>query len=684
MQAQHIGAITFHEAPSPVRIPGWPVPRQLPAPTRHFTNRRSELARLAALVDAETGAPDVVVLSGAGGIGKSATALHWAASLSSHYDGPQLHIDLRGDSTATALTSSEALDRFLRRLGIDQRWIPAEEDGRTDLFRSLTAGLRVLTILDNAHSVAQVLPLLPTGPGSLTLVTSRHRLARLIRERGAHHMELGPFASQDAEQLLARIAPGRDMTGAAAVARHCGGSPLALCVAAERMAVRTHLTWQQQRQDMEQGMKDHREPESDVQPLEGVADASYTDLTPEAARLYRLAALRAWPTISGPAAAALTGVPASQASELLEELAEVHLLDETAPGRYRFHELIRAHAEQRALREDGRAQSAAAVRRLLLWYVDSAAAADARVIPGRWHLGPAYARPAEPAAYSGPADALAWLGEEHENLAEAVRTAAEYGHDELTWQLCETLWALYLRQGFHAQWIATHRLGVAAAARCPDVPEALGRMHAQLGFGYLGAARFAEAETEFEAAAESDRRTGHRRGEATAVESLGLVRLQWGRYEEAADCFRRAQDLTDDPRARALLEHHLGRALSGLGAYDEATAMLERAGELMRRLPDPYNEARVLTSLGETALAAGRPEQAEAWLARAATRMAAEQAVVQQADIAELRARAANDPAAVRRFLTEALAHHERTGAPGAAVVRARLEALEVTGPTGS
>lgn len=100
----------------------------------------------------------------------------------------------------------------------------------------------------------------------------------------------------------------------------------------------------------------------------------------------------------------------------------------------------------------------------------------------------------------------------------------------------------------------------------------------------------------------------------------------------------------------------------------------------MRALPDPYNEARVLTSLGETALATGRPEQAEEWLALAAAQMAAEEAVVQQADIAELRARAAADPADVRRFLREALALHERTGAPGAAEVRARLEALDADG----
>lgn len=478
VQAQHIGSVTFHEAPAPVRIPGWPVPRELPAPTRYFTNRRRELARLAALLEERADVPDLVVLSGPGGIGKSATALHWAASLSGRYDGPRLHIDLRGDNTATALAPSAVLNRFLRRLGIDGRWIPADEEDRADLFRSLTAGQRMLTVLDNAHSVAQVLPLLTTAPGSLTVVTSRHRLSRLIRERGAHHIELGPFTADDAEQLLAHVAPGRDMTGADSVARHCGGLPLALCIAAERMAVRTHLTWEKQRQDMERamgqgmerGMADHAGQDTDDQAsLTGIADASYADLSPDAARLYRLAALRPWPTLTAQAAAALIGVPQQKAALLLEELAEIHLIGETASGRYRFHDLIRSHAEQRALREEGPARSAAAVRRLLLHYVDAGAAADACVNPGRWHLGPAYARLAPAPAFPSPAQALTWLAAERENLEEAVRTAAEYGHDELTWQLCETLWSLYLKQGFHQEWIATHRLGVEAAARCPDI-----------------------------------------------------------------------------------------------------------------------------------------------------------------------------------------------------------------------
>ncbi|MFF8602732.1 AAA family ATPase [Streptomyces sp. NPDC015232] len=680
VQAGRIDTLTVAAA-VPAILPDSRPPRLLPPPAPHFTDRQTELARLTALLDTpdEDPAPRVVVLTGTGGIGKSATALHFAARLQDRYAGGQLHADLRGDTTATAVTPSTVLVRFLRALGVAPPYLPADEQEQIDWYRTLTADRRMLAVLDNAHSAAQVLPLLPTGPGSLTLVTSRRRLDGLVREAGARVIQLPPLGPADAALLLTRLsgreAPGAD--DAAAVARRCGGLPLALCMAGERLAVRTHLTWQQLERDMATAAAPSDEPGTD--PVTAAADTSYEDLGPDAARLYRLGGLRPWPALTAPAAAALAEVAEPEAAALLDELAAVHLLEEHTAGRYRYHDLLRAHAEGLALRVDGPARSAAAVGRLLRHHLAAAAAADARVMPGRWHLGPAYNRlPPDPRTAEQATD---WLLDERENLVEAVRTADEYGLDELTWQLCEALWSLFLRNGFHQDWLATHRLGVRAAARCPQDPEAEGRMHAQLGFALKGLGRLDEAERAFTAAAEADRRCGHRRGEATAVESVGLVRLEQGRYAEAEACFRAAEALTEDPRARALLAHHRGRALSGRGEHAEAAATLELAGRLVADLPvpDPYNQARVLTSLGQAALAAGDRERAARVLAEAAERMAPEKAPVQDAEIAELRARAAATPAERRAFLTEAATLHERLGSPRGAALRAALEATETT-----
>lgn len=684
VQAGRIGTLTM-EAVVPVILPGARTPRLLPAPTRHFTDRRAELDRLTALLEgeAEDPAPRVVVLTGTGGIGKSATALHFAARLQGRYDGGQLHADLRGDATATAAAPSTILVRFLRALGVAPQYVPADEQEQIDWFRTLTADRRLLTVLDNAHSVAQVLPLLPTGPGSLTLVTSRRRLSGLSAAAGAHHLTLPPLGPADAALLLTRLAgraPGPADTGAEAVARHCGGLPLALCVAGERLAVRTHLTWEQLERDVASAAS-HDRPGGADDPVAAAVDASYRDLGADAARLYRLGGLRRWSALTAPAAAALVGLPEARAAELLEELASLHLVEETAPGRYRYHDLLREDAGRRAGQEDGPGRSAAAVGRLLRHHLAEAAAADRCVMPGRWRLGPAYARlPEDPRSADEATD---WLLAERENLVEAVRAADEYGLDDLTWQLCEALWSLFLRQGFHQDWLATHRLGVRAAAACPDIPEAEGRMHAQLGFALLGLGRYEEAEAAFASAAEADRRCGHRRGEATAVESLGLVRLAQGRYAEAADSFRAAQELAEDPRAQALLVHHLGRALSGQGRHADAADTLERAASLLAGLPDPYNEARVLTSLGEAALAAGDRERAATRLAEAAARMARERVPVQEAAIAALRAKAAATPEERRAFLTEAIERYEHLGSPQAASLRATLDGTHQDPPEG-
>ncbi|MEU7593546.1 tetratricopeptide repeat protein [Streptomyces sp. NPDC039022] len=747
VQARTIGTVTIQEA-TPAIMPGAPVPRTLPPGTRHFVDRDAVLAEVTRLLDeasprdgaggtGEAGAPLVVVLWGPGGVGKSATALRLAAALRGRFGQGELYADLRGASATTAAAPSDVLSRFLRDLGVHRDWIPAEPDAQESTFRSVTADRRILTVLDDAHSAAQVRPLLAASPGSLTIVTSRTDLGRLVIEYGAHTVRLGPLRTPDAVGLLARL--GGTGPGVEAVARRCGGMPLALCAIGARAAGRQQPDWERLEREMSTNGGNEAAPpphgadtaaaapnsepaaagapvtapdpatavaapaDTAEEPMRGAMDASYGHLSEAAARLFRLASLRPWRHLTPGAAAAAAGIPEDAAGSLLAELADARLLEDAtgeeggaeagpegradASGqvRYRFHDLWREYAQQRAPAQDGIAGAAAAVRRTLLWYVRAAAAADACVLPGRWHLGPAYTRLAgRPAAYENGISALAWLRGERENLAEAVRAAADHGLDDLTWQLCEAMWGLHLRLGFHQQWVSTHRLGVEAAARCAEeCPEAEGRMRAQLGFAHLGLAQYGQAGAQFAAAAAADRRAGHVRGEATAVESLGLLHLKQERWSDAAECFRAARRLAQqvgDPRALALLEHHLGRSLQGMGRHEEAVVQLRHAQELIRALPDPYNEARVLMSLGRTLLDAGRAEEADEALGRAASVMATEGSVVQQADLAELRAdRAglAGDTAGESRYLRAALGFHERTGSPRTSAVRARLGRLE-------
>ncbi|MFE7118910.1 ATP-binding protein [Streptomyces sp. NPDC057654] len=651
-------------------------PRLLPPGTAVFTNRDHVLADITALLDspADSGgtSPRIVALVGPGGIGKTATAIHCARALEERFPDGQLHTDLKGDSARTAVAASTALVRFLGALGVPPDRIPADEQGQADLYRDRTAGRRMAVVLDNAHSAAQLTPLLTAAPGSLVLVTSRHRLPELVRDYGARVIRLDPLTAADSVLLLSRVAGAEPLAPhrphAEAVAARCGGLPLALCETGARVAVREHLNWQvlerefarrdEERRSGSGDLADMTDPadRSDDDPAYRATDLSYRDLAAPAARLYRLLGLCPWPGIPVGAAAAAVGVSEDEARRLLEDLAAVHLLEEVGAERYRFHDVVRQHAERRAHEEDGRRGTADAVRRMALWYLRFAVAADARVIPGRWHLGPAYGQLGAGGSpeFASARTALAALRREHENLAEAVRAAEEYGFDELVWQLCEATWSLHLRLGLHEQWVATHLRGVRAAARSAEEfgdRRAEGRMRAQLSFAYMGRGQLADAARELTEAAAADERAGHRRGQATAVESLGLVRLRQWRYEAAEQCFRRAQDIlrgitpgedgeADAPRALALLEHHIGRALRGQGRHSDSVLQLRYAltqfHDLRER--DRYNEARVRMSLGETLLAAGEADAARTPLDEALTVLESEGAVLQQADAAELRA----------------------------------------------
>ncbi|MEV8478150.1 tetratricopeptide repeat protein [Streptomyces sp. NPDC051173] len=650
-------------------------PRLLPPGTAAFTDREPVRRAIAALLDdpaaSAAGAPRIVVLTGPGGVGKTATAVHFARAFADRFPDGQLYADLRGASPATAAGPSATLVRFLHGLGVPADRVPATEQEQADLYRHRTADRRLVVLLDNAHSAAQVAPLLTAAPGSLTLVTSRHGLPELVRDHGARVLHLGPLSGDDAVLLLTRIAglepAGAQRAHAEAVAARCGGMPLALCETGALAAGRDGVDWERLEREFASRGPEPAAP-APADPTLLATDVAYRALAPAAARLYRLLGLCPWPAVPVGAAAAAADIGPAEARALLGDLVGARLLEEAADGRYRFHDVVRRHAESRAHEEDGRAAARDSVERVIGWYLDFAVAADYRVITARWHLGPGYGRLPRPAASAEAARAaLEELSRERENLAEAVRAAEEHGFDGLTWQLCEAMWALHLRLGFHEQWVATHVRGVAAARRCAtSEPRAEGRMRSQLAFAYMGLGRLADAERELDAAAAADRAAGHHRGHASAVESLGLLFLRQWRYAEAEERFRQARRIWDEvapgddgekdaPRALALLEHHLGRALAGQGRFPEAVGQLWHALGCFHTLPerDSYNEARVRMSLGETLLAAGDPAGARVPLDEAISVMSAEGATLQLADALELRARCGGDSAGFLRRARE-------------------------------
>src|SRR6266540_4187334 len=341
------------------------VPAPLPPDVAGFTGRTEHLGRLDALLagtgdarEGGAGAREVVItaIAGGAGVGKTALAVHWAHLAADQFRDGQLYVDLRGWTPGGPVSPLRALAQLLLGLGMDGDKIPVEVDHAAGLYRSLLAGRRVLVVLDNARDAEQVRPLLPGSPGCLPLAL---RIA------------------------AANLACEPDQPISAYLARLRGGDRLA------ELAV-------------------DGDPHAAVG---GAFDCSYAALDADARRLFRLLGLVPGPELTAEAAAALADLPVTRAERLLERLASAHLVEPRAPGRFAFHDLLRAYARQQAERDDGKRdpEAEAALRRLLDWYLHVADAAAGLLYPQilRLHASRAAAAPAAP--FERPDQALAWL-----------------------------------------------------------------------------------------------------------------------------------------------------------------------------------------------------------------------------------------------------------------------------------
>jgi tetratricopeptide (TPR) repeat protein len=548
------------------------------------------------------------------------------------------------------------------------------------------AGRRTLLVLDNAQSPEQVIPLLLGAPGSLTVVTSSHRMPVLARDHGARVLMLGPLGEPDAEELLIEVAGLDNVRAAGDLAREtlrlCEGKPGRICDVGATVQMEGPGAWQQL---VREWAGEAGEEDAELARVQ----SAYGRLSPDVALLHRLLGRLPRIPLGAAAVAALTGCSEAEARRRLETLAELRLLEEPEeagqdPGR--LQQTPSAHRHAAVQPEPG---EAGAVDSWLTWCLRTAAEAETSVMRGRWYLGPLARELAGKApVYEHRKTALDVLRREWRVLVAGVRTAAERGLHAYVWQLCESMWALHLRIGFHEDCLTTHALGIESAKRCRN-PRAEARMRVQRAFSLMALGRHDEAEAAFVEAGKTEPEE-HSRGRATAIESLGLLRLRQKRHREAESCFRQALPLAEragEPRAVALLRHHIGRALLGQEQYARALAQLTDALEEMRQLPvtDRYNQGRVLTSLGEARIAVGDARAAAEALDEALDIMTDEEgALVQEAAVTALRAGCEPDAARRRRLRQRARLAFEAVGdAAGAERMLRLLMADEADGDDG-
>jgi DNA-binding SARP family transcriptional activator len=647
------------EPPAPAQEPAAaPVrPAQLPATVPDFTGRSSfvtELGEVLASAEGNGRVMAVSALAGIGGVGKTTLAVHVAHQARAAFPDGQLYVDLQGAGPRAAEPET-VLGSFLRALGTADSAIPDSLDERAALYRSLLDGRRVLVLLDNARDAAQVRPLLPGTEGCAALITSRIRMVDLA---GAHLVDLDVMSPEEALQLFTRIVGEERAAGereaALDVVAACGFLPLAIRIAASRLAARRTWTVSVLAAKLADERRRLDELRAGDLAVKATFELGYGALEPAQARAFRLLGLADGPDISLAAAAAVLDLPVDETEDLLESLVDMSLLESAAPGRYRYHDLVRLYARSCAERDEHTpGERAAALSRLLDFYLATVAGGYAIERPGDrlvdhleraaypgltfsdrhaaqdWLYAEAVCllacvrQSARPGTLRRAADVL-WAAvdlaesgansREYKAVAALLRDVAEETRDARTQARALTALAF-------VHHISGSRFDVAVeeARRATELAEAAGDPLTCCwssnisGVVALYQNRHDDGEEHFTRAIESFRALGDRPGEASALCNLSRIHLATGRTGSAVALARQGTAMYDD-MGHALKgangRYALGLALTASGKLVEATDCLQQALLVFRDSRQRLWEGMTLFRLAELDLTARRPAQA--------------------------------------------------------------------------
>ncbi|GHH42790.1 SARP family transcriptional regulator [Lentzea cavernae] len=649
-------------------------PRLLPAAMPRFVGRAGHLRELTSL--AEGTGPVTATITGTAGVGKSVLAVQWAHSVADRFPDGQLHVNMRGfDRHRDPMAPGDVLVRFLEALGVPAERIPAALDDQAALYRELTADRRLLVVLDNARDAEHVRPLL-TGP-SFVLITSRDRLTGLARR----DLALDVLSAEEARALLVSRLGEERVDDAGDLVAWCGGLPLALAIVAARAAEAPTLPLSALATELadERTRLDSLDTGDAQTSVRTVFQWSYQQLSPRAARMFRLVGVHPGPDLTIAAATSLAGEPAEEA---VRALVRANLLVEHAPGRFTCHDLLRVYAADRAEADEPGPSRAAAVERMLDHYLHTLESINRTHY---WnHLGtlddpPVPSAGAIPETFERPDQAESWFQAERTVIHALVVLADEQGHDRHTSQLVWFMTDLVERFGLWREWIGLFARATRASDRLGDRVQV-----ARMSFlRAVGHARLGELERALELFEATDliwEEVGLVAGQVRARAGVAWVLGDLGRPHEAVEVARDSLELLrgDKSRTPTRLRLALHQLAGALVLADRPAEVLELAAEwdALDGVPDPHNSGLMASELARAYIGLGRHAEAVSKLMDALESFGQMGTWVDLAYSENLLGDAHHelgDPAEARAWWEKAAARYAEHEHPEEAAVRAKL-----------
>ncbi|WP_328478765.1 tetratricopeptide repeat protein [Actinoplanes sp. NBC_00393] len=554
------------EAPEAV-----PAVRCLPRTVGDFTGHGDLVGRLIRTIEADDGSgPVEVVIDGMAGSGKTTLALHVAGLVGERYPDAHLFVDLHGHSEQQPLPPAAALLVLLRQLGLGAETIPAGLVDRVSLWRTEVARRRVLVVFDNAGSSEQVADLLPTAPGSLALVTSRRRLAGLD---GVYPEALPLLDPDEAVTLLARIAGERvraEPEAAAEVVRRCGGLPLAIRLAGSRLAHRPR--WRVSDLLSRLGAATLPQLSAEDRTVSSAFALTYRQLGEPARRLFRLLGVYPGAGFDAHAVAALTGLPYQAADDLLNDLVDVHLLENPARNLFRLHDLLREYAVLLAADLPGEVRREAIVN-VLDHHLHAAVAAATDTQRPMLQRDLGAAEPLRPDLLATLTDPVDRLERERPNLTLFIDAAAGADARRYCWTIPRAAWPTLYFRGYHDDFLGLFHQALAAIENDGD-KHAIATIANYLAGSYSRIAEHDTARSYLERSIQLRTELGDMASVAVSYGNLASLHDAMGRFADAIEALRTTRRLLiltgRDPVGAHTPLMLFGVILGRLGRYEEA------------------------------------------------------------------------------------------------------------------